>query len=50
MSDATDDGTDRLLDTPPAAQRTDGADAAPDRGAGDDADGWAAWIDTGGEG
>ena len=50
MGDATDAVTDRPFDTPAAGQRTDAADAAPDRGAGDDADCWAAWTDTGGEG
>jgi hypothetical protein len=50
MGDAIDDVTDRLSDPPAAVQRHDGADAAPDRSAGDDADGWAAWTDTGGEG
>jgi hypothetical protein len=48
MGDATDDVTDRLFDPPAAGQRSDGADAVPDRG--DDADCWAAWTDTGGEG
>jgi hypothetical protein len=50
MGDTTDDVTDRPLDTPAAVQRGDGADAAPDRSAGDDADCWVAWTDTGGEG
>ena len=50
MVDAIDDVTNRLFDPPAAVQRQDGADTAPDRSAGDDADCWAAWTDTGGEG
>ena len=50
MGDTTDAVTDRLFDPPAAVPRHDGADAAPDRSAGADADCWAAWTDTGGEG
>ena len=50
MGDTTDDVNDRPSDTPAGRQRNDRADAAPGRSAGDDADCWAAWTDTGGEG
>lgn len=50
MRDTTDNVYDRLYDTSAAVPRDDGADAALDRNSGDDADCWAEWTDTGGEG